>query len=176
MKGKARINALIMAALLAASGASLARGTYQEPDAFVRESFAGRVPAMQTLWITDAMQPAITQILGHPYSQRRVRYWREGVRSVWVLEEIGKEEPITTGFVVQGGKIEHVQVLIYRESRGEEVRFPRFTGQFRGAQLKPGLELNRNIDGISGATLSVNALTRLARLALYLDGKVQNDK
>ena len=36
------------------------------------------------------------------------------------------------------------------------------------AGLKPGDELDRTIDGISGATLSTRALTKLARLALYL--------
>lgn len=176
MNGNAGIRALILAALLAASGATLARGTWLEPDEFVRVAFAGRAPATQMLWITDAMQPAITQILGHPYAQRRIRYWREGTRSAWVLDEIGKEEPITTGVVVQRGKIERVEVLIYRESRGEEVRAPRFTGQFRGAELKAGLVLDRDIDGVSGATLSVNALTRLARLALFFDGNVQGGK
>jgi Na+-transporting NADH:ubiquinone oxidoreductase subunit NqrC len=29
--------------------------------------------------------------------------------------------------------------------------------------------LNRSVDGISGATLSVNAMNRMARLALYFD-------
>ena len=64
-------------------------------------------------------------------------------------------------------------MLVYRESRGDEVRYPRFTGQFTGAGLNSRQELDRGIDVISGATLSVNALTRLARLALYLDGQVR---
>jgi hypothetical protein len=37
-------------------------------------------------------------------------------------------------------------------------------------------ELDRNIDGISGATLSVRALTRLARVALLLDAEVREAK
>jgi uncharacterized protein with FMN-binding domain len=84
------------------------------------------------------------------------------------LEEIGKEQPITTGIVVEDGKIDQVKVLVFRESRGFEVRYPFFTDQFRGATLREGLDLDREIDGISGATLSVRALTKLARLALLL--------
>lgn len=57
---------------------------------------------------------------------------------------------------------------MFRESRGFEVRYPFFTDQFRGARLREGLDLDREIDGISGATLSVRALTKLARLALLL--------
>ncbi|MDP4884461.1 MAG: FMN-binding protein, partial [Opitutales bacterium] len=61
-----------------------------------------------------------------------------------------------------------MQVLIYRESHGWEVRYPFFTDQFEGLELTNENTLNRKIDGISGATLSVNALTRLSKLALHL--------
>jgi len=163
------------AVLLLGSSAALARGTYQEPQAFVSEVFSNKPPAPQVLWITNAMQPEITRILRHPLSQRRMRYWRVGERSVWILDEIGKEEPITAGYIVNQGRIERVRILIYRESRGDEVRYPRFTEQFEGAGFKGNPagnhELDRSIDSISGATLSVDALTRSARLALYLDSK-----
>ncbi|MDP4879954.1 MAG: FMN-binding protein [Opitutales bacterium] len=43
-----------------------------------------------------------------------------------------------------------------------------FTDQFEGLELTNENTLNRKIDGISGATLSVNALTRLSKLALHL--------
>jgi hypothetical protein len=65
-----------------------------------------------------------------------------------------------------------MQVLIYRESYGWEVRYPFFTDQFTGLQLDDDLHLTDSIDGISGATLSVNALTKLSRLALYLHNEV----
>lgn len=173
MKPHTKLSRLLMLILLLQAGALPARGTYQAPDDFVREVFAGKAPAVKSLWITDALQPEVGRILGHPLVQRRVRYWRESGRSAWVLEEIGKEEPITAGIVVNAGKIEQVRVLVYRESRGDEVHYPRFTAQFTGATLKNNQELDRGIDVISGATLSVNALTRLARLALYLDGQAR---
>lgn len=155
------------------SGQALARGTYQTPDDFIKEVFSGKVPATHTLWLTADLDKEIRQILGHAYHQKRIRYWRDSDRSAWVLEEIGKEELITTGIVVKAQEIELVRVLIYRESRGGEVRYPRFTDQFRGARLQAGNRLDRGIDGISGATMSVDALTRLARAALYFDGRVR---
>jgi hypothetical protein len=75
--------------------------------------------------------------------------------------------------VVDSGSIARIAVLIYRESHGWEVRYPFFTNQFKGATLAATHELDRRIDGISGATLSVRALTRLARVALLLDAKVR---
>ena len=156
-------------ALLSLTGAESAKAetgpdTYQAPAAFLKETFGGEVPDPSLLWLTKDIKPDITRILGHP-----LRNWRREKRSVWILEEIGKEEPITTGIVVNGGRIEQVKVLVFRESRGWEVRYPFFTDQFRQAALTPKDGLDREIDGISGATLSVNAVTRLARLALYFD-------
>lgn len=176
MSANTGFKALALLALLAISVPVLARGVYQEPEAFIGDAFAGKPPAARVLWLTAAMQPEVMRILGHPYVQQRVRYWQEGTRSAWVLEEIGKEEPITTGIIVNQGRIETVKVLIYRESRGDEIRYPAFTGQFKGATLTAQQELDRSIDGISGATLSSHALTRLARLALYLDAASREPK
>jgi hypothetical protein len=140
----------------------------QDPDAFVAEVFGGR-PAPKVLWLTPDIQAEAQAILGHPPAQLRQRYWSDAQRSVWILEEIGKEEPITAGFVVVGGRIDHVRVLVYRESRGGEVREPAFMRQFQGATLAKAGRLDRDIDGIVGATLSVGAMERMARLALYFD-------
>lgn len=144
------------------------RGVYQHSDEFISEVFAGKVPKVEVLWLTDIMQADITKILGHPYKARRIRYWGVPGKTAWVLEEVGKEEPITTGIVVTAGKVTLVKILEYRETRGDEVRHGFFTDQFKGAGLAPTTELDKHIDGISGATLSVNALVKLTRMALYL--------
>lgn len=155
--------------MLVISGSAAARGIYQEPADFVSEAFQGRAPVPTMLWVTDSVQKEITPVLGHPLSQKRVRYWRDDVRSVWILDEIGKEEPITVGIVVSNAQVDQVKVLVYRESRGDEVRYPVFTRQFAGATLTPAGKLDRTIDGISGATLSVRALKGVAATALVLD-------
>ena len=141
---------------------------YQEPGAFIAEVF-GSSPAPRVLWLTKDLQAQAAAILGHPPAQLRQRYWSDGARSVWVLEETGKEELITAGFVVAGGRIDHVRVLVYRESRGQEVRQSSFLKQFKEAKLAQGDRLDREIDGIVGATLSVGAMERMARLALLFD-------
>jgi hypothetical protein len=70
--------------------------------------------------------------------------------------------------VINDSRIESVNVLIFRESRGWEVRYPFFTDQFSDATLEENNQLDRHIDGISGATLSVKAMEKMARLALLL--------
>jgi hypothetical protein len=163
-----------LAAGLLAPPSLPATGVYQEPDAFIAETFEGRPPAPKALWVTPPLRAQIERILGHGPPSLRIRYWAAGGRTAWILEEVGKEEPITTGIVVRGEKIEKLRILIFRESRGWEVRHGFFTEQFPGAGLDGEARLDRNIDGVSGATLSVRAVTKLARLALYLDAQVDD--
>ncbi len=154
-------------------GNTAARGVYQTRADFLSQAFTGNVPKSGLIWLTGKIRKAATQILQHQPSRLRVRYWARGMRSAWVLEEIGKAQPITLGIVINKGRIERLRVLAFRESRGDEVRHNFFTRQFSQAALKPNLQLSTRIDGISGATLSVRALQKLARLALYLDQQRQ---
>lgn len=135
-------------------------------DAFVAEAFGSKAHETKMLWLTPPLRQRAEQILGHGYDGLRVKYWRSGARTVWILDEIGKEQPITIGVVVDGGRIVRTQVLVFRESRGGEVRHGFFTRQFADAALTANDTLDRNIDGITGATLSVWAVTKVARLAL----------
>jgi uncharacterized protein with FMN-binding domain len=102
----------------------------------------------------------------------RVRYHILDNKSAWILEEIGKEMPITIGVVVTDHKITEVKILAYRESRGGEVRYPAYTAQYRGASLQSNNRLDQSIDGITGATLSVWAVNKVAGLALYYHSQV----
>ena len=150
-----------------------AGGVYQEPDAFINQVFDNAPPKPQVLWLNKELKAQIVDILDHKYKGLRVRYWQQDLdnkrRTAWILDEIGKEKPITVGLVVNDQKIELVKVLVFRESRGWEVRHDFFTKQFEQAALKDNNRLDKNIDNISGATLSVRALTKLARIALLLD-------
>ena len=169
MTRRPRRSLALLTLALGAAAAGLVRGEiYQAPDAFVAEVFGSR-PAPKVLWLTQDLQAQAAAILGHSPAQLRQRYWSDSRKSVWILEEIGKEELITAGFVVVDGRIDHVRVLVYRESRGQEVRTPSFLKQFKDAKLALGDRLDREIDGIAGATLSVAAMERMARLALFFD-------
>lgn len=149
-----------------------ATGNYQEPAEFIQEVFSGDAPKVSKIWIKKDLKVKIHEIMEHDLGVLRLKYWEKQGRTAWILEEIGKERPITAGIVVNNGKIERINVLIFRESRGWEIRYPFFTDQFSDASLKEDKQLDRHIDGISGATLSVKAMTKIARLALLLDHEV----
>ncbi|MDA0348889.1 MAG: FMN-binding protein [Verrucomicrobia bacterium] len=145
---------------------------YLEPNAFIKRSFEGE-PEQKLLWLNKELKASIKKILSRDFSGLRIRYWQKDNRTAWILEEIGKVKPITAGFLIEEGELLEMQVLIYRESHGQEVQYSFFTDQFNGLQLDDKQKLDKGIDGISGATLSVNALTRLSRLALFLSEQVE---
>jgi hypothetical protein len=160
-------------ALLLTFVSSSAQDEYQSPADFIADVFAGSNPVPQSLWITKHLRSEVARTTGVQINMLRMRYWQQDTRTIWILDEIGKEQPITTGVVVNAGKVERVKVLVFRESRGWEVRYPFFTDQFFGAELNEQNRLDRDIDNISGATLSVNALKRQSQVALLLDAHLR---
>jgi len=140
---------------------------YQEPVEFLAENLSGC--QKQVLWLKSDTKTRIEQLVGHPFPGVRVRYCEKEGKTAWVLDEIGKTEPITSGIIVNHGRVEQVRVLVFRESRGSEVHRSAFTSQYEDAALDGGQSLDRYIDGITGATMSVNALNRQVKLALLLD-------
>jgi len=157
------------AALAAAGGEA---GRYMTTAEFLESSFPEGPPEAGTLWVTGDLRKSIETLLGHPFGALRIRYWQDGAASAWILDEIGKELPITIGVSIVAGEIKNVHILEFRESRGWEVRYPFFTDQFRNARLRADGRLDRKIDGITGATLSVGAVTRIARIALLLHDNI----
>ncbi len=152
--------------LLLSSGMTVfAKEVYLEPAEFVATYMPSSVQP-KSLWITGDLRTQAEEVLEHRPLKLRERYWQDGEKTLWILEEIGKEEPITAGFVVENNQLIETQVLIFRESRGWEIHYPTFTAQFKNAGMNKNRSLDRSIDGISGATLSVNAMRKLARLAL----------
>jgi len=145
---------------------SAAEKVYEKPSVFMKRHF-GTLPKTQVITLNSAQSKQLKSILGHSYSAKKIRYWQGNGKTAWILEEVGKSQPITTGIIVKAHKISEIKVLVYRESHGWEVTRPFFTKQFVGSSLD-GKTLNKKIDGIVGATLSVNALKRLSAAALYL--------
>ncbi|MGX5174635.1 FMN-binding protein [Aliikangiella sp. IMCC44653] len=122
----------------------------------------------KTLWLNQSIQSEISSILGHPYPKLRLKYWQFEENTIWFLEEIGKEKPISFAVHINNHKIIQVKVLAFRESRGDEIKMQAFSDQFKNSQLTESDQLNRPIDGISGATMSVNAMKKISRVALKL--------
>jgi hypothetical protein len=126
-----RSTALVLLLLLgpAIAGPGGEAGRYIETEDYIRSAFAEELPAPNTLWVSGDLRDTVERVLGHRFNSLRVRYWFDGETSVWILDEIGKELPITIGVTVADAAINNVRVLEFRESRGWEVKYPFFTDQ-----------------------------------------------
>lgn len=153
--------------------AQAGHGRYLTVDEFLGAAFPAAEPHVATLWVNDASRASVEELLGHRYEALRVRYWQHGDKTAWIFDEIGKEQPITVGITVTAGAVDMVRVLEFREARGWEIRHPFFTDQFSGVRMTGERKIDRTIDGITGATLSVAAVTRVVRVALFLSKQAE---
>jgi hypothetical protein len=86
-----------------------------------------------------------------------------------VDDEQGLHQPITFATRLSPrGAVERVEIMVYREPRGDEVRDPRFRKQFEGKTAQDSLRLGRDIDAVSGATVSSASLATGVRRAAVL--------
>ncbi|TDR23304.1 FMN-binding protein [Marinicella litoralis] len=153
--------------MLASTGWSYTADEKLKIESFLAQQFKQQTPKPARLWVNAEIKAGISKILSRPSNQLNYRYWQAQGKTIWLLDELGKERDITTAVVVKNNQIAAIKVIVYRESRGGEVQVPWFTDQFVGVQS--GTNWQRNIDSISGATLSVNAMKKQAELALFLN-------
>ncbi len=133
---------------------------------FLSKQFS-QIPKVLRIWLDKEKQNYIKIKFNPSQKKLSYRYWQKDNKTVWILDEIGKERNITTGVVVENQKIKSVEVITYRESRGGQVQSKRFTNQYHNKTLDNNF--TKEIDSISGATLSVNALNKQVSMALYLN-------
>ena len=138
-----------------------------QPD-FLQQVFADQQPQPGLLPLRGELRERVTKVLGHPYRGMRLRYWHSDEISAWIIDEKSKDMPMTLAVAVGPAGITHLNVLVYREPRGGEVHQAFFRQQFVGITLQDDLSLSREVDGITGATLSVDAVSRVAAMALLL--------
>ncbi len=131
-------------------------------------------------WLTDEQKKAISDLCLQNIESNRMTFYvgkRGGVPLGYAIidHEIGKSFPITFMVVINvDGSVRDVEIMVYREPRGWEVRYPSFMDQFSGKTADSDY---RTINSITGATLSVQAMVRgVARASaaykvLYLSGK-----
>ncbi len=79
----------------------------------------------------------------------------------------GKDQPITFLVAIDAvDALKDVDVLVYREPYGGEVAYEAWRKQFRGRRASDPLGVDREIRSISGATISVHAVTAGVKRAL----------
>lgn len=88
------------------------------------------------------------------------RIWRTADGSYLIIDEvIGKHEHIKYAVGINAdGSVRQIEIMEYTESYGYEVRNESWRKQFIGKTAAAPIKLNKDIDNISGATLSCKHL------------------
>ena len=82
---------------------------------------------------------------------------------------IGKHKPMTYMVGVDNqGQVSDVELLVFREARGSEVRTKRFNSQYEGKTVSDPVRINKDIINISGATMSVRSMSAGIKRVLVL--------
>ena len=142
--------------------------TYLTQKEFLSQVFNDATPEKKILWLNKDIQSKLTKILDHKYPKLRLKYWQHQGQTVWFMEKIGKEKPISFGISIKNERVHQIRVLAFRESRGWEIKMKSFTDQFDSIGTDEKNNLDQHIDGITGATMSVNAMKKITRAALML--------
>jgi len=131
--------------------------------------------AASTVKLSAEARERIATESGVPSRRDEQPLWRamhgDALVGFFIVDEIiGKHELITyaVGLDPQG-VVRGIEILAYRETRGGEVRDPRWRAQFNGKHVGDPLRLGEDIQNLSGATLSCRHITDGVRrlVALY---------
>ena len=121
----------------------------------------GQVLRATPFLVSESVQAQMTQAssVRHPFRGDRV--WRSDDGSWFIVDEvIGKHEMITYAVAIRAdGTIKGVEVLEYVESYGYEVAEAGWRQQFIGKKASDPVKLGKDVQNISGATLSCKHLT-----------------
>jgi len=132
----------------------------------------------ERLWLTKEEIRAIEEIYMYKIYETRFTFYTgikngKSMGSMLIDNIIGKSFPITFMTVLNtDGTVRDVEIMVYREPQGWEVKYKSFRSQFYGKDTSSN---SNEILSISGATLSVRAIksgvykAMAAYKILYLD-------
>ena len=123
----------------------------------------------EKIWLTNEQRVTIGQITLEKIEDHRITYYagkKAGKPMGYMVIDhvIGKSFPMTFMVVLNlDGTVRNVEIMVYREPRGWEVKYKSFLSQFFGRNADSDF---RDINSITGATLSVRAMTKGVRKAV----------
>lgn len=133
--------------------------------------FPGEVFVANPITLTVRQRVQIEDRSGMRVRNAEVAVWKASGGG-WLIEDevLGKHEFITYAVgLTADGTVKQIEIMEYRESYGYEIREPAWRAQFAGKGPANQVTLGRDIENISGATLSCRHITDGVRrvLALY---------
>ena len=123
--------------------------------------FPGAVLTPEFRELTPEQMSAIEKASGVNVRNRTLRIWQVSTGGQFIADEVvGKHDfiPFALG-LDSSGAVKSVEILEYRESYGSQIRNQAWRDQFTGKRHGATLALTKDIQNISGATLSSRHIT-----------------
>ncbi|MCA9403417.1 MAG: FMN-binding protein [Candidatus Omnitrophica bacterium] len=180
MKKTLLIIILTLGAAATASGAHLITvekalpKIYRDADRFESEALQFDTPQMERL------EEAAQISFGASHAPGIIRHTaiRNGTPVGVAFEDtvVGKWGPIH--YVVgldTSGNVEEVVILDYYEIRGKPAAKRRFLKQYRGKGVSDPIRLRKDIDGVTGATITSRSLTDGVRKTVHIHSLISSE-
>lgn len=115
-----------------------------------------------TVFLEKKDRRRIEAASGVKVEKNELEAWKAADGGWLVFDTVmGRYEAIDIAVAINAeGEVSGVEILTYREIYGYEVRRPEWRRQFQGKTPDSKLKLNKDIDNISGATLSSQGITQ----------------
>jgi Na+-translocating ferredoxin:NAD+ oxidoreductase RnfG subunit len=142
---------------------------YMSEDQAASQIFPKGKFTAKWLDMTDTEAASIEKLSGENVRDKKVRVYAGADGSaVFIDRVVGKHEFITYAVGLEAsGKVKGIEVIEYKETYGHEIRRPEWRAQFTGKDTSATLKLDKDIQNISGATLSSAHITSGVRRVLH---------
>jgi hypothetical protein len=172
---ESRVSLIPLAALVACAPAQAL--VYMSVEQAQQLMFQGQSLTAMPLLMSAADIAAIQRDSGVKVYPGSLRAWKADNGYFFVDAVIGKHDLITYAVALDAdGRIRQTEILEYREAYGGEVRNARWRAQFTDRKHGDPVSIGRDIQNISGATLSCEHVTDgirrlLATYAIVIGGR-----
>ena len=137
--------------------------------------------SMHTLKLNKKNNQSIQNQAQQIFYKDELYYWKISQNDTTIayafLDNVkGKSMPITFMVILnKEGTIKNTNIIKYREPYGGEVSNNRWLEQFNEKNEKSNYDVGKTIDGITGATISVNSLSKGIKKIVLLYSQVKDN-
>ena len=135
--------------------------TYLSIEQAQKVIYPDQVLVPQQVGLSKDQVKSIKKAAGVRVRNKSLHVWKTQGNDWFIVDQvIGKHENIDVAVAISYlGRVTGIEILTYRESYGHQVRHPKWLAQFFGKSYQHHFELDKNIQNISGATLSCSHIT-----------------
>lgn len=166
-------NCLLILVFLSIGSVSQAGQLVPLKDFLKKELSSSAKMSKESFPLQDAHKQAVKALAKNADDSEYTFYYGKSAdgkieKACTVVAQQGKEGPMSIGICFDPvGLITNVTILSSEEERGKKVAEESFLKQFRGKKMSDAFQVGKDVDGVSGATWSSNAVSEALRKSSY---------